>query len=257
MLDAAPTKRHTRGGVTTHNVAQRTYMIGYGIVLLLVGCGLFAAAAATAIWLHRRYHLPYALLTVGIITYSGSLLVQVALLQLLDRALLGILPVGALALGVTAGFSEEIARLLGFQYLARSTVTRPQALMIGAGHGFTEAVYTGLVAIGLGLSVLADGTSPGDDLGAIAGGAIAESLNALLPVALHMALSWLVLQVFLRGQLFWLFIAIFAHGTTEITATLLGPADAWAVVLWRALVALISASVIVRLRAPEKTPDAA
>ena len=107
-------------------------MLVYGIVILAVGIGMFGSTWLLVSELHRRYKLPYALVTVGIITYIGALLAQILLLQVIDRALLGILPVGALAIGLAAGFSEEIARVLGFQYLARSTVTRPQALMISA-----------------------------------------------------------------------------------------------------------------------------
>lgn len=230
-------------------------MFAYGMIILALGLGLFAAVWLLASGLHRRYGLPYALLTVGMITYIGALLAQVLLLQIVDRALLSVLPVGALAIGVTAGFSQEIARAVGFQYLARSTVTRPQALMIGAGHGGTEVIYTALVAVGIGLSLIAASGDPADDPGAILSGALAEALNSVLPLVMHMALSWIVLQVFLRGQLYWLFWAIFAHATVEGTAALIGPGDSWAVVLWRALVALVSIAVIVRVTPPpERDP---
>ena len=66
---------------------------------------------------------------------------------------------------------------------------------------------------------------------------LAEALERALPVIMHMALSWLVLQAFLRGELYWLFVAIFVHAVVEIMATLLGPNDAWIVVAWRVLVA--------------------
>lgn len=225
-------------------------MVAYGIIILLVGMALLSGVLIVVTTLHRRSSVPYALLTVGIITYVLSLIVQVALLQVIDRALLSILPVGALALGLTAGFSEETARLLGYQYLARGAVTRAQALMIGAGHGLSETVYTALVAAGLGLSLMGYGTTRPDDLAALASGALAEACNGLLPIVMHMALSWIVLQVFLRGELYWLFVAIFAHAVTEIMAALLGPSDAWTLVAWRALVAAIGLIVIFRLAPP-------
>lgn len=225
-------------------------MFVYGVVIFALGLGLLAGIWLLVSALHRRYRLPYALLTVGMITYIGALLAQVLLLQVVDRALLSVLPVGALAVGVAAGFSEEIARAVGFQYLARSTVTRPQALMIGAGHGITEVLYTALAAVGIGLSLIAASSDPADDLGALLSGALAEALNGLLLVVMHMALSWLVLQVFLRGQLYWLFWAIFAHAVVEGTAALIGPGDSWAVVIWRGLVALVSLAVIVRVNPP-------
>lgn len=212
-----------------------------------------ACLVGLAAGLHRRFHVPYALLTVGAITYILSLLAQALVLQLVDRALLGILPIGALALGVAAGFTEETGRLLGYQFLAPGAVTRPQALMIGAGHGAIEALYTALVSVGIGGSLIGSGAERPDDLAALLGGGLAEALNGLLPLIMHLALSWIVLQVFLRGQLYWLFLAIFCHVVIEIMAALLGPGDAWAVVGWRALVALFSLAVIARLRPPNPT----
>lgn len=226
-------------------------MFIYGIIILFVGGTLFVAAAAIPIYLHRRFELPYALLSVGVLTYILSLIAQYVSVRFLDSGLLGILPVGALALGLLAGFTEEFARLFGFQYLARSTVTRPQALMIGAGHGITETIYAGFLAVGLGLSLLGYGNDRPDDLAALLSGAVAESLNGILPVVMHMALSWVVLQIFLRGQLYWLFYAVFFHAVAEIMAILLGPEHMWMVVGWRTLITLLSMIMIIRLRQPQ------
>ncbi len=225
-------------------------MAAYGLIIVLAGGGLLVWAAALPAWLHRRYTVPYPLLTVGIITYIVALGLQVTLLRGIDRALLGILPVGALTMGVLIGFSEETLRALGYQVLAPGAVTRPQALMIGAGHGLTATVYTALIAISVGLSALSgDATGDGAPL-SLASRTLAEVLNGALPVIMHMALSWLVLQAFLRGELYWLFVAIFVHAVVEIMATLLGPNDAWIVVAWRALVAVGSMAAIVRVRGP-------
>ena len=225
-------------------------MAAYGLIVVLMGGGLLAWTAALAAWLHRRFGVPYPLLTVGIVTYIVALGIQAALLGVVDRALLGILPVGALAMGVLAGFSEETLRALGYQMLTPGAVTRPQALMIGAGHGLTGTVYTALIAISVGLSALS-GNAAGEAAPlSLVSRTWAEALNGALPVLMHMALSWLVLQAFLRGELYWLFVAIFIHATVEIMATLLGPNDAWSVVAWRALVALASVAAIVRVRGP-------
>jgi uncharacterized membrane protein YhfC len=228
-------------------------MVVYGLLVLGVGLSLVVSLIGLAAGLHRRFQVPYALLTVGAITYILALVTQAALLQLVDRALLGILPIGALALGVAAGFTEETGRLLGYHYLAPGAVTRPQALMIGVGHGAVQVLYTALVSMGIGLSLLGYSAERPDDLAALLSGGVAEALNGLLPVIMHLALSWVVLQVFLRGQLSWLFLAIFGHAVIEIMATLLGPSDAWAVVVWRTLVALLSLGIIARLRPPNPT----
>lgn len=218
----------------------------YGLVTMITGVGLLGGAIGLVAWLHWRYGVPYALLTVGTITYLAALLVQLAAVQVLDRALLGILPVGALLLGIVAGFSEETARAFGYQWLAPGAISRPQALMIGAGHGLTPAIYTALVALNVGLSALAEGTGQGLALTSVSR-TVAEALNSLLPVLMHMALSWLVLQAFLQGQVGWVFAAIFLHAVVEISATLLGPPQSWGVVGWRGLVALGSIGLIRRV----------
>lgn len=225
-------------------------MLFYGILVLAVGVGLLATTAALARALHRRHGTPYALLTVGVITYTGALAVQYVVLSTFGGPLLDLLAVRAVVFGLLAGFSEETARLLGYQYLARGAVTRPQALMIGLGHGAVETIYTGLLAAGLGLSLLGYGAGRPGDPGALVSGALAEALAGVLPLAFHAALSWLVLQVFLRGESGWLFGAIFLHAASEIMVVLLGPDAGWALTAWRALVALIGLLIVVRLQPP-------
>jgi uncharacterized membrane protein YhfC len=152
---------------------------------------------------------------------------------------------------MAAGFSEEIARALGYQWLARGAVSRPQALMIGAGHGLVPLLYTALIALNVGLAALAgaNDTAPTPAL-TDTSRTLAEAFNSLLPVLMHMALSWLVLQVFLRGEIGWLFVAIFAHATVEIGANLFGPPHSWGVVIWRGLVALGSLALLRTLPPP-------
>jgi uncharacterized membrane protein YhfC len=222
----------------------------YGLATLLIGAGLLIAVLALLKTLHRRANTPYALLTVGMITYLGALLTQLLAVRLLDRALLGILPVGAVILGLVTGFSEEIARAFGYQWLARGVFRRPQALMIGAGHGLVPLLYTALIALNVGLSALAE-AEPGQTLALTdVSRTLAEALNSLLPLVMHMALSWLVLQAFLRGEIGWIFAAIFVHSTVEIGANLFGPPHSWAVVIWRGLVALGSLALLRTLPPP-------
>jgi len=222
----------------------------YGILLLGVGIGLLAVTAALARGVHRRWQIPYVLLTVGVITYTGALAVQYVALETLGGGLLNILAIRAAAIGLLAGFSEEIARLLGYQYLARGAVTRAQALMIGLGHGMVETIYTGLIGMGLGLSLLGYGAEPPEDPAALLSGAVAEAISGALPLAMHAALSWLVLQVFLRGQIGWLFVAILLHASSESMIVLLGPDAGWAITVWRALIALISVGILAGVRPP-------
>lgn len=224
----------------------------YGLLAMITGVGLLISALTLVVWLQRRYRVPYALLTVGTITYLAALLTQLIILRAIPGDLLSILPLGALALGVLVSFSEETARACGYQWLAPGAASRPQALMIGAGHGLVPTLYTALLALNVGLSALASPPAQPSLTLADVSRTLAEALNSLLPVIMHMALSWVVLQAFLRGELGWVFAAIFVHALVEITATLLGPPQTWSVVVWRGLVALASAALIHRI-GPRRT----
>ncbi len=228
-----------------------------GILTLLLGASLLCALAWLAATLARRARLPRALLLVGILTATGAQIVQIVLLRGAEGPLLTILPIRALALGLGAGVVQETARALGYGFLARGAVTKPQATLIGLGHGLVEPAYTGLLVLALGLSLVGAGADRPDDPAGLLSGALADVLASLLPIVMHMALSWVVLQVFLRGEIGWLFAAIFAHSLVELgAASLAGPGAAWPLVAWRAVVALASAVVLARLRGPGAAPDA-
>lgn len=232
-------------------------MLLVGILTLLLGAGLLGTLAWLAATLARRARLPRALLLVGIITATGARIVQIALIQGAAGPLLTILPIRALALGLSAGVIQEVARALGYGFLARGAVTKPQAALIGLGHGLVEPAYAGLLLLALGLSLVGGGAEQPDDPAGLLSGALADALASLLPIVMHMALSWVVLQVFLRGEIGWLFAAIFAHSLVELgAASLAGAGTSWPLVAWRAVVALASVVMLARLRAPGATSDA-
>ena len=206
------------------------------------------ASVAIARAIHRRWDTSYALLTVGVITYTVALIVQYVALEALGGGLMNIL--------ATRGASRRAGRVqrdrarLSASSIWRGERSAGAALMIGLGHGIVETFYTGIVGLGLGVSMLGYGAAPPEDPGALIGGALAELVGGVLVLALHMALSWLVLQVFLRGQIGWLFVAIGLHAASEIMIVLLGPDAGWAAALWRGVIALISMGIILYVRQP-------
>lgn len=167
---------------------------------------LISIPLITVRWLHRRYDVPPVLMSVGAITFVGAFVTQTILLTLLPTGLLSIPLTSGVAVGLIVGFTEIIAIFVGFQYLAKSTVTRPQAAMIGVGHAILPIAF---VALTLTLSIIGqigEGTlddSAGTEI-------IAEPIVTLAPLAMHIAISWVVLQTFLRNEAKWLFLAVFA-----------------------------------------------
>jgi hypothetical protein len=169
--------------------------------ILLLSIPLF-----TVRWLYLRYEVAAVLMSVGAITFVGAFVVQTILLSLLPAGLLSIPLTAGVAVGLIVGFTDILAVFIGFQFLAKSTVTRPQAVMIGIGHAILPILFVALTLILSTLAQIAEGT-----LGDTANTRIvAEPIVTLAPLAMHISISWLILQTFLRNEAKWLFIGVFA-----------------------------------------------
>jgi uncharacterized membrane protein YhfC len=160
-------------------------------------------------------------------------------LQASRAALLAWIVISAL----TAGLFEEIGRYVGYRWLmGRETKTWAKGVMYGLGHGGIESMLLvgGLVAITL-VQVLALARtdvstlplSPEQraqviqQLAAIAAQPswvpLLGAWERLWTVPLHVALSLVVLQVFRRGSLRWLWLAILAHALVDLIAAGITP----------------------------------
>ncbi len=136
-------------------------------------------------------------------------------------------------LAITAGLFEEVGRYVGYRWLMRrEEKTWEKAVMYGVGHGGLEsAVLVGLGIIGTLASLLVLASVNLATLPAAQQEAVSRQYAALaaqpgwfpllalwerlwtLPV--HIALSVVVVQVFLRGQQRWLWIAVLAHALLD------------------------------------------
>lgn len=117
-----------------------------------------------AIWLRRRYRVPWLLFCVGILTFIGSQTYHIPLNNWLgDLGVIG--PVAADApdlwrtaviVGLSAGLSETIARVLGYWFLFRRQMAErfEDGLLVGLGHGGVEAMIVGGVFTAGSLSSL-------------------------------------------------------------------------------------------------------
>lgn len=179
----------------------------------------------------------------------------------------------AIILGLSAGIFEETANYLGYRYWARDARTWSKGLLYGAGHGGAEAIAVGglLMLTYFQLSALR-----GQDLAAIVP---AEQVSALrqaldtfwsatwydsflstleraLTLPIQIGFAILVLQVFVRRRIYWLFIAILWHAAVD--AIVLLAAGRWNVYQTELLLgffALASLAIIYVLRQPEPEPE--
>lgn len=188
-----------------------------------------------------------------------------------------------LALGLSAGIFEEVARYLVFRHWAKDARDWASGLMVGAGHGGIEAIIFGvLAAIGIvnvylilsgSLDALlpAEATAQAGEQLAAAQEQVNELVNGpryvlllgaverLFALTLHLSLSLMVLQVFLRKNIGWLLAAIGWH-TVVNAAAVAGQLSGWEPLSIEMLIgatAVFSLFIIFWLRKPpiQKPPE--
>jgi uncharacterized membrane protein YhfC len=177
----------------------------------------------------------------------------------------------ALFLGLSAGLFEECARYLSFRFWAVEARSWGQGLMMGAGHGGSEAIIVG-VLVGLNYLVMARmrngallATIPDSQLPLVKSQIEAlfsapwhlillGAAERLFALCFHLAASLLVLEAIARGRARWLAAAIAWH-------TLLNALGVIAISLWNAyatevilgVMAALSLGIVFLLRTPEPT----
>ncbi len=224
------------------------------IVLHLVFIGLIFGLPFILIQiLHRRYHVGYPLLVVGMMTFSLSLFIRTALLWVLQNSpLLNSPLIEATLVGLIVGFVDIGTVAFGYARLARSTVYRPQAVLIGVGHALPEMIFVGLWVIWVVLGLAKQGAAP-VDLSKVGADALGEMLSTLAPLAFHVTVSWIVLQTFLRNEAAWIFQAVLWGALVMGTETLLyrGSTQPEQVVgIWWVLVTGVNGAIFWRIKPP-------
>ncbi len=145
-------------------------------------------------------------------------------------------------LSLSAGLAEEIGRYLGYRWLFREEKTWARAVMYGLGHGGLESMVlvAGLTLMGLinliALSTMDISTLPltaeqqeqiRQQLAAVAAQPdwlpLVGAWERLWTLPVHVALSVMVLQVFRRGQAWWLWLAVAAHTLVNLVAVGMAP----------------------------------
>lgn len=242
----------------------------YAISVIL----MLAMPLALATGLARRFRTSWGHFGAGAAAFVGSQVLHipfnswVAAQGWLPDATLGVreLLIVAAFLGLSAGLFEESFRYLSFRYWARDARRWADGLMVGAGHGGVESIFLGL---NLALQIVVLGgvragrfqeLIPAEQWGLaqaqadeIFGGPI---LMALLPgieralaIILHLSLSILVLQCFVRGERRWWLFALLWHALANALAVVtLTLANATVAEALLAFVALLSLLIIRRLR---------
>lgn len=139
-------------------------------------------------------------------------------------------------LALTAGLFEEIGRYIGYRWLMRrEEKTWNKAVMYGLGHGGLESILLVggaslltlinviiLSSINLNLLPVSQRVQVAHQLATLAAQPIWLPLlgawERLWTIPVHVALSVIVLQVFRRGNIAWLLLAILAHAVVDFVS---------------------------------------
>lgn len=249
------------------------------LVRILNGALMILLPLALGLALAHRTRAGWRLFAIGAVTFVASQLLHIpfnawALNPWLDSLGEGGLSGGpslflaGLALGLSAGIFEEGFRYLAYRYWAKEARSWESGLMLGAGHGGIEAILLGSLAL-LGLVQvlvlqrvdLAE-VIPADQLELAQAQiqaywavpwyeALLGAVERVFALVTHLTLSLLVMQVFLRGQWYWLAAAIGWH--TLVNAAAVIAVQRWGFLAAEAVLlpfALAGAALIWWLRAP-------
>jgi uncharacterized membrane protein YhfC len=231
-------------------------------------------------WIAKKRRVSWGLFGIGAVTFIGAQVLHVPFNWLIlqrwqllpdDMSVVANRIVMALFLGLSAGVFEEGARYLTYRFWAKDARTWGRGLMLGAGHGGIESILIG-VSVGLNAVILGgiagglfQGVVPAEQSGLVEAqiGAMQAapwhlvmlgSLERVFALCAHLAMSLMVMQVFVRRRMGWLGLAILWH--TLLNATAVFAALTWNAYITEALIgvmALLSLGIIFWLRTPEPT----
>lgn len=176
------------------------------------------------------------------------------------------LVVTAVALGLSAGLFEETSRYLVYRFGIKQARTWKDGLMFGAGHGGIEAILIGALSL---LSVINIFVLSGRDVSTLIPaeqlplaqqqieafwaapwyGVLLGALERVFALCFHLSASVMVLQVFCRKNILWLFGAIGLH--TLLDGLAVYSAQVWGAYVtegFLALFAIVCVWIIFRLR---------
>ena len=247
--------------------------INYALMILI--------PIVVAIFIRRRTGAPWRLFFIGAVTFIASQVLHIPFnavvlrsgLLSTDTTVWSSLIIYAVFLGLSAGVFEETARYLTYRFWAKDARSWSRGLMLGAGHGGSESILVGALAAVNFVALLAAVNNetamnalPADQrsmvtsalaqiMDAPAGTLLLGAVERVFAIAAHLAMSLLVLQVFLRRNIAWLFASIGFHTLLNMVAVIaasrLSPFATEGIIGLFALLALV---IIFRLRTPEPEP---
>jgi len=173
-------------------------------------------------------HIPFNYFT-SVLLYKTSLVLWPKVYQIIFNALF---------LGLSAGLWEELARYSAFRWWVGEARSWNQGVQLGIGHGSFESIILGLLVSYTFIQMVAmkdidlRSLVPQDQLSQTLNSintywalpwyaAILGGIERMLTMPVQIAMSVLVVQVFIQKKIKWLWIAIIFHMIVDATSVLL------------------------------------
>jgi uncharacterized membrane protein YhfC len=231
---------------------------------------IFGLAVGLGIFLTRKYNLRWRLYWIGAALFVVAQILHIPfniILNQLFRNDVLLLPpeqyqliFSAVIAGLSAALFEEIIRYAGLRWWAKDARRWSQGLLFGSGWGGIEAMLVGVIIL-LNFLIFAalrtqdlSGLIPPEQLSPIQEAStlywsipwydsMLGALERILVIPIQIALTILVLQVFVRGQSRWLWFAVALHWLLDFVAVY--AVNTWGPYVTEALVAIITVASIV------------
>jgi uncharacterized membrane protein YhfC len=254
-------------------------VLTYGLNALL----MIAMPVGLAVFLTRRWKLGWSIWWIGAATFILSQVGHIPFNWAMSRWLNGTgmvywpplaqLAFNAVFLGLSAGAFEEVSRWLVLRFWLKKARSWRTGILFGAGHGGVEAIIFGVLVLVSYVSMLVLRST---DLSTLVPAGQLElaqqqvaaywsapwyatllgAVERLFAISCHIAMAVMVMQVFIRRKIGWLFAAIGFHALLD-AAAVFGQQylSSYALEGVVGLFAVLSVVIIFRLRQPEPSPD--
>lgn len=243
---------------------------------------MFAIPILLAFYLTRKFKLGWRLWWIGagafVISQLGHIPFNIMLSRLFQIGMLEVpqgfnqLLFNAILLGLSAGIWEEGTRYATYRWWAKDARTWHKAILMGTGHGGIEAIILGFLALIAFLQLIAlrdvdlSQLIPAAQLELVQNQVVAYwsapwftsmlgAIERVFAIIAQISLSVLVLQIFQRGHIRWLVLAIGWHAFIDALAIYI--LSIWGANLTEAVlffITLINLALIFILRSPEPDP---
>jgi uncharacterized membrane protein YhfC len=244
---------------------------------------IFVISIGLGFFLSRKFGLSWRLFWIGaatfIVSQVGHIPFNAGLTALFQKGILPSPPAAwqlvfnAIVLGLSAGLFEEISRFAVYRWWVKDARSWGRGLLLGAGHGGIEAMLVGgLLLVSFFYMFAIKDTDlaalvPVDQLplaqqqveaywSATWYDSLLGAVERSFTLPAHLAFSILVLQVFLRRQLRWLWFSVAWHALLNaITLFIAGTWNIYLAELALGILAFINIGIIFKLRQPEPVAD--